>query len=244
MDAQVIAFVSGKGGTGKSTTSVYVGAALASLGKRVLLVELDAGLRSVDIIAGVSGQTVYDIEDVLAGRVKPSKAIVQSSLYKGLSVVAAPYAGRQLTAKTLRVLCQRLAPFFEYILLDSAAGVGLAFQAAVWAANQVLLVLTPDPVALRDGRVIADGLQDSGRPMRLILNRVNSERILKDKLIRDLDEAIDTVGVQLLGVIPESPVILTSGMGGTALPKTSVESTVYRAIACRLAGEDVPLQFR
>ena len=84
---------SGKGGTGKSTVSVLVGARLASLGKRVLLIELDSGLRSVDIIAGVYGKTVYDIEDVLCGRCDGDKAVVQSPLYPGLSVISAPYEG-------------------------------------------------------------------------------------------------------------------------------------------------------
>ena len=84
---------SGKGGTGKSTVSVMLGGALAARGERVLLVELDSGLRSVDLISGVYGKTVYDIEDVLSGRCSAEKAVVESPLYSDLYVISAPYSG-------------------------------------------------------------------------------------------------------------------------------------------------------
>ena len=90
LNAQTIMICSGKGGTGKSTVSVLLGAQLAARGSKVLLIELDSGLRSVDIIAGVYGKTVYDIEDVLCGRCEGSKAVVESPLYPGLSVISAP----------------------------------------------------------------------------------------------------------------------------------------------------------
>ena len=101
MNAQCIMVCSGKGGTGKSTVSVLLGACLARLGRKVLLVELDSGLRSVDIIAGVYGRTVYDIEDVLCGRCEGAKAVVPSPLYPGLSVISAPYEGGAVAAAPL-----------------------------------------------------------------------------------------------------------------------------------------------
>lgn len=245
MDALVIAFVSGKGGTGKSTTSVLVGGALAALGKSVLLVELDSGLRSVDVIAGVSGQTVFDIEDVLSGRCEPNRAIVQSSVYNGLSVISAPYAGGVITTKGLRVLCNKMRSHFDYILIDTAAGLGAPYQAAVAVANRVVLVLTPDPVALRDGRLITDELDTPGDgAVRLILNRVNPAQISAEGILRDLDEAIDIVGARLLGVIPESPAILKAAVTGTPLPANKLEKKVYDAIAYRITGHDVPLLMR
>ncbi len=244
MDAMIIAFVSGKGGTGKSTTTVFVGGALAALGKRVLLIELDSGLRSVDIIAGVSGKTVFDIEDVLSGRSEPDRAVVESPSYPGLSVISAPYSGGEITGKALRVLCTKMRPHFDYILLDTAAGLGAPFEAALEVAHRVVLVLTPDPVALRDGRMVADTVLARNPQVRLLLNRVDPPRILHDGVLRDLDEAIDIVGVQLLGVIPESPAVLKAGTSGAPLAKNSRERMVYDAIARRIIGEDVPLVFR
>lgn len=242
MDALVIAFVSGKGGTGKSTTSVLVGGALAAMGKSVLLVELDSGLRSVDIIAGVSGQTVFDIQDVLSGRCEPGKAVVQSSAFNGLSIISAPYTGGEITTKSLQVLCAKMRPHFDYILLDTAAGLGAAYQAAVRVAHRVVLVLTPDPVALRDGRLISDELADGGANFtRLILNKVNAHQILSSGILQDLDEAIDIAGARLLGVIPASAAIFKAAVTGTSLQKNSTEKKVFDAIALRITGHDVPL---
>src|SRR5699024_9776133 len=110
LNAQCIMLCSGKGGTGKSTVSVLLGAALAQLGRKVLLVELDSGLRSVDIIAGVYGRTVYDIEDVLCGRCEGAKAIVTSPLYPGLSVISAPYEGGTVEAAPLGRLLTAMRP--------------------------------------------------------------------------------------------------------------------------------------
>ena len=141
MSAKVIMVASGKGGTGKSTLSVLVGGRLAAAGQRVLLVELDSGLRSVDIIAGVYGKTVYDIEDVLCGRCPGDKAVVESPVYPGLSVISAPYEGGQVPAKALSRLIQAMRPGFDFILLDTAAGMGAPFTAAVPLANLALLVL-------------------------------------------------------------------------------------------------------
>lgn len=241
MDAVIIAFASGKGGTGKSTTSVFVGGALAAQNQKVLLVELDSGLRSVDIIAGVSGQTVYDVEDVLSGRCEPSKAVVPSPTYNGLYVISAPYSGGVITTQGLKALCYRLRSHFDYILIDTAAGLGPAFQAAAQTAHRMMLVLTPDPIALRDGRIIADDLEGRINHLRLILNRVDSRHILKDGILRDLDEAIDIVGIQLLGVVPESVAIAKSGVSGDPLPSGSTEAKVFEAIAKRIMGQDIPL---
>ena len=116
MNAQCIMLCSGKGGTGKSTVSVLLGASLARLGRKVLLIELDSGLRSVDIIAGVYGRTVYDIEDVLCGRCEGGKAIVPSPLYTGLSVISAPYEGGEVLAAPLGKLVAAMRPYFDFML--------------------------------------------------------------------------------------------------------------------------------
>ena len=131
MNAQCIMVCSGKGGTGKSTVSVLLGACLARLGRRVLLIELDSGLRSVDIIAGVYGRTVYDIEDVLCGRCEGAKAVVPSPLYPGLSVISAPYEGGAVEAAPLGRLLVAMRPYFDYVILDTAAVNGAPMPAAV-----------------------------------------------------------------------------------------------------------------
>ena len=258
MNAQCIMVCSGKGGTGKSTVSVLLGACLARLGRKTLLVELDSGLRSVDIIAGVYGRTVYDIEDVLCGRCEGAKAVVPSPLYPGLSVISAPYEGGAVEAAPLGRLLTAMRPYFDFILLDTAAGMGAPFTAlrymgasgwtpdAATVADKALLVLTPDPVALRDGKIVADRLLAGGRPqsaVRLVMNRVRRESFGKNAAVADLDECIDTVGVQLLAVIPESRVLQLAGANGTVPPAADPAVVAGQAMAKRLCGQRVPLTF-
>ena len=241
MDAIIIAIASGKGGTGKSVTSVYTGAALAARNKKVVLIELAPGLRSVDIMAGVAERAVFDIQDVLTGRIAPARAVVESALHKGLSVVPAPYLGGAVQAESLRLLCTRMRPYYDYILLDVASGYGNAFEAAALTAHRMVLVETPDLVALRDGRALVDYVSRLSLNLRLILNRVDPQRIYESGVLRDLDEAIDIVGVRLLGVIPESTAILKASTSGGNLPHLSREARVFSAIARRIMGEEVPL---
>ena len=246
MNAQTIMICSGKGGTGKSTVSVLLGAQLGAWSRRVLLIELDSGLRSVDMIAGVYGKTVYDIEDVLCGRCDGSKAIVPSPLYPGLSVISAPYEGGEVEAAPLGRLLVAMRPYFDYVILDTAAGMGAPFTAAATVADKALLVLTPDPVALRDGKIVADRLLAGGRPqsaVRLVMNRVRRESFGKNAAVADLDECIDTVGVQLLAVIPESRVLQLAGANGTVPPAADPAVVAGQAMAKRLCGQRVPLTF-
>lgn len=244
MDAVTIAVASGKGGTGKSLTSVFVGAALAARGKKVVLIELAPGLRSVDIIAGVSERAVFDIEDVLSGRTSPARAVIESNLYPGLSVVPAPYIGGTIYTESIQQLCTRFRPHFDFVIMDVAAGYGAAFEAAALTAQRLILVETPDMVALRDGRALVDYVQNLPLHLRLILNRVDAKQIAKVGLLKDLDEAIDIVGVQLLGVIPESPAIKRAAAGGSTLGSQTREAKVFDAIARRILGEDIPLIVR
>lgn len=243
VNAQTVMICSGKGGTGKSTVSVLLGASLARLGKKSLLIELDSGLRSVDIIAGVYGRTVYDIEDVLCGRCEGGKAIIQSPLYPGLSVISAPYEGGAVEAAPLARLIAAMRPYFDFILLDTAAGMGAPFQAAAAVADRALLVLTPDPVALRDGRIVADRLlkthpQDA---VRLVMNRTGPASFGRHAALADLDECIDTVGAQLLAVLPESRELQLAAAAGSAPPNGCAAVVAGNAMAKRLCGRRVPL---
>ena len=244
MNAQTIMVCSGKGGTGKSTIAVLVGAHLAALNKKVLLIELDSGLRSVDIIAGVYGKTVYDIEDVLCGRCDGEKAVVQSPLYPGLSVISAPYEGGIVRPAPLARLVTLMSPYFDFILLDTAAGMGPAFEAGAAICTKELLVLTPDPIALRDGRIVADRLIADGHPqsdLRLVINRLRPDSFSRGAAVYDLDECIDTVGVQLLGVVPESGSLQRSVMNGEAISQSCAAAAACRAIAGRILGLRIPL---
>lgn len=241
MRAKVIMVASGKGGTGKSTVSVLLGARLAAAGHPTLLIELDSGLRSVDIISGVYGKTVYDIEDVLCGRCAGEKAVVESPLYPGLSVISAPYEGGEVKTGALQALCQTLGGCFDYLILDTAAGMGAAFQAARACAHRALLVLGADPVSLRDGRIVSDALYNGGlTDIRLVLNRVGP-KTFRTGAVRDLDECIDTVCAQLIAVVPESAEVQLAAAKGEALPEDCLAFEAVDRLARRVMGRRVGL---
>lgn len=244
LKAKVIMIASGKGGTGKSTISVLLGGCLAEKKKKVLLVELDSGLRSVDIISGVYGKTIYDIQDVLCGRCEGSKAVVESPLYPGLSVISAPYEGGMVQPEVLQRLIHAMLPYFDYILLDTAAGMGEPFRSAAAVSDAALLVITPDPVTLRDGGIVCQKLRDFGlSEIRLIINRLNISLFRKGP-IRDLDECIDTVGAQLIAVLPESIALQKATAASELLPKGELFMQTAHNLARRIMGEQVPLAIR
>ncbi len=235
---------SSKDGIGKSTCCVLLADALAATGKRVLVLELDSGLRSLDIIAGVYGHTIYDILDVLSGKCDPEKAIVKapaprSSVY----VLSAPYRTDALQGHQFVALCNVLGEQFDHVLIDTASLNGTTLAVSAVAMN-ALLIATADPICVRDSRILYDRLQDLWVPnIRLILNRVVPARI-EAGVVANLDYCIDNIGAQLIGVIPESTDIALAASRGTPLNDKSIEAEVFRRIARRMHGDDAPLAFQ
>lgn len=237
----VIMVSSGKGGTGKSTFSVFCAEALAQLGHTAIVVELDSGLRSVDVISGVYGNAVYDLEDVLTGRCEPEKAIVKSPRNENLFVMCAPYNSDVVQVDKFVDMCFAISQKYDYMIVDTAAGLSDEFYAAASVAMRAMVIATPDPVSVRDARIVADRLRDlSIQDIRLVINRLSDSHI-KKKIVPDLDFCIDHIGAQLIGVIPESPVITVSSTCGAALPYKSLEKKIFQNIAKRISGDDVPL---
>lgn len=239
-----MAFASGKGGTGKSTTAVMVGGQLARLGQKVLLIELASGMRSVDIISGVGEQTVFDITDVLTGRCAPEKAMVPSPLYYGLQVICGSVSQWEIPQQQLQMLCTYYKDTFDFILFDIAPGFTNALQVVAECADCACLVTTPDLAALRQARETTGYFAQKGKQMRLILNKVNIDVMLNNRIVNNLDYAIDLVGEQLLGVIPDSINVLKASSIGAPLSNEDNCEAIYCAIARRILGQQVPLIFK
>jgi len=239
--AQVAAIASGKGGVGKSTLAVGLGTAAALAGKQVLIVEFDAGLRGVDIMLGLTG-IVYDLGDLLEGRCNISSAIMESPAVPGLFVIAAPSSlTGSMELEDIRLLIGGLRYHFDLILMDMPAGLGLSIRATCAAADIALIVATPDPVCIRDGGKVAQSFAESQFDNhRLIINRVN-RNLLKRQIIQDLDEVIDGVGSQLIGVVPEDHEIQLASAAGRPAGQKSDMRKVCAAIVKRMTGEYIPL---
>ena len=170
--------------------------------------------------------------------------MVASPVYPGLSVISAPYEwSGTVQPAALKKLLDKLSPVFDWVLVDTAAGLGAPFKAALAVSETVLLVLTPDPVTLRDGHIAAEEAFAAGaKQVRLVLNRVGPASF--GGAVRDLDECIDTVAAQLIAVIPESSELQHAASTSTPLPRSSTAWQAFHNLACRLEGQSVPLLLR
>ncbi|MDR3552496.1 MAG: septum site-determining protein MinD [Clostridia bacterium] len=241
--SSVISVASGKGGTGKSTFAVNCGAALAESGRKVLLIDADAGLRALDLLLGVSDKVVYDLGDVLAGLCEPVKAIVDTGR-AGLFLLPAPQSPPDAAFDTAGFgrLCKGLAKYYDYVLIDSPAGVDRSVQAAAAAGERAIVVATPDPVCIRDAdRAAQMLLAHSVTHLRLVLNRVNPKMIREGRSM-NLDTAIDGASLQLIGVVPEDAAVAAAAFAGEPLSyRRKGAARAFYNIAGRLEGRDIPL---
>ncbi len=233
-----ILITSGKGGTGKSTVTQLLGRALADMDQNVLLLELDCGLRGLDLMLGVSDRVVYDLSDLLTGGCKPAQAVVPVDVPRGnLHLIAAP-ADRlfRMDTRALGSLLRMLAACYDYLLLDTAAGLGPTLDAAAVVAEEALIVTTADRVSARDANAAAQ-LIDC--PSRLVINRFLTDDLKGD--LPTLDAVIDCAGVQLISVIPYDPAVPVANATGSALPASSRAGGEIADLARRLSGERIPL---
>ena len=236
---KVILVASGKGGTGKSTTTAALACALAELGRRVVCIDADAELRNLDLCLGLSDSAVMDYGDVLAGRCSLTDAMTSSREFSTLFLLAAPI---EPPAEGAEVLLPALKKDFDYCLLDCPGGLTTAAQ---WApmADLALVVAATDPCSQRDAARAAQVLSEHGLTRaRLIINRV-SRRFLRSTAAT-LDDTIDSVGLQLIGYVPEDQNVSLALAQGKPLLTLSIRgaAAAFRRIAKRLDGQSVPLR--
>lgn len=232
---------SGKGGVGKSTVCMGLSCALAKRGKRVLVIDTDAGLRSLDLMFNVADDAVYNLQDVLLRRCEPSKAIFASPLAEGVFVMPAPeHADGIADLAAFSYLCRGLAEHYDVVLIDCPAGIGRGFKAAASVADRAIIVATPDPVCARNAYLTSVELDKLGLSYKMIINRLRPRAVIKGKLL-DIDTVMDTAQVPLLGVVPEDDTVTFSTAAGQPLPKKSNARRCFDNIAARFCGESVPL---
>lgn len=238
-----VVVTSGKGGVGKSTVALGLGRALAQKGRRVLLVDCDAGLRSLDRMTGAEENLVFDISDVVFGRCAPAEAIYPCGEGTGLFLLPAPSAGENMIRPAvMRKLVPLLKRYYDYVLLDSPAGVGGGFRSAACAADRALIVCSPDPVCVRNVNAARELLKKLGiDDRRLVINRFNAALFQATGAYEDLDGVIDAAVVRLFGLVPEDPQLAASFLRGKAAPEGSAAMKALYRMAGRLEGESVPI---
>ncbi|MGI6249090.1 MAG: P-loop NTPase [Acutalibacteraceae bacterium] len=239
--AKKIVIASGKGGVGKSTVTAGLSTALSALGKKVLAIDCDIGLKSLDLMLGVREKVVFNWGDLILYRCKPEQAIVQTEF--GPVLLAAPMNYNIMyTRENFRELLKTFNEHFDYILTDSPAGISGGFRLAAGTADSGIIVATPDEVCVRGSAVATDEMIDLGiTEPRLIINRFIKKSVVKDKLL-NIDEVIDAVGAQLIGVVPEDEEIASCATKGLPFPADTAAALAFNRIALRLEGENQPLK--
>ena len=242
---QCIAVVSGKGGTGKTSLTAGVGAALALSGKRVLCVDCDIGLRNLDLALGLTDRTLMDFSDVAQGRCSLETAVVDHPRLNNLFLLTAPVRsrGRPVTDTQMSSLIEKARKQFDYCLLDAPAGLGTGFLLATAAADRCVVVTTADASSLRDAQHAVMELNhfQSGT-LHLVVNRVRKKMLRS--MHATIDDAIDKAGLPLIGVVPEDdtlPLALNQGIPLLLSNAQGPAAFAYRNIAIRLQGGKAPL---
>ena len=240
---KIIAVVSGKGGTGKTSFTANTGLALAAMGYHVLCLDCDFTLRNLDLALGLSDSALMDFSDVIEGRCSLSEAVVSHRKYTSLDLLAAPVIdGRPpYTSQQMDSLFRMIRSAYDFCLVDAPAGLGLGFHLAADHADSVVVVTTTDQSALRDAqRTVMELSRFPAGTVHLVVGRV--QRRLLHALHTTIDDAIDTAGLPLLGVIPEDrDLSLALNQGIPLRDCNDYASRAYDNIAKRIAGRRVPL---
>ena len=242
---EVIVITSGKGGVGKTTTTANIGTGLALDGKKVVLIDTDIGLRNLDVVMGLENRIVYDLVDVIEGVCRVKQALIKDKRYEGLFLLPAAQTRDKsaVTPEQMITLINELKAEFDYIIVDCPAGIEQGFKNAIAGADRALVVTTPEVSAVRDAdRII--GLLEANeiRNPKLLINRVRIDMVKRGDMM-NMDDIIDILAIDLIGVVPDDEkIVVSTNRGEPAVtdPK-SLAGQAYRNVTKRLQGQDVPL---
>jgi len=242
---KVIAVASGKGGTGKTTAVAALSSCLAVLGHKTLCIDFDAELRNLDLALGMTDFAVMDYMDVVSGRISLEEACSESPKIPNLFFLSAPTTRipDDIDKEALKVMIEEIRQSFDYCLIDSPSGIGPGFTLAHTDVDMSIIVTTGELASIRDASRTASVIREMGiESLRLLVNRVLPRNYKKIKTT--VDDVIDTIGVQLIGLIPEDKNIFLALHDNSPLILYRKRLSAYDFLdaARRLAGDDIPLQ--
>ncbi len=253
--AEIIVVTSGKGGVGKTTTSASLACGLAKAGKKTAVIDFDVGLRNLDLIMGCERRVVYDFVNVVHGEANLKQALIKDKRFDNLYVLAASQTRDKdaLTKEGVeKVLNDIAAEGFDFIVCDSPAGIEKGAFLAMYFADRAVVVVNPEVSSVRDSDRILGLLASKTRKAEngervqehLLLTRYSPERVAKGDML-SIDDVQEILGLNVIGVIPESPEVLSSSNAGVPviLDETSNAGMAYMDAVARILGEDKPLRF-
>lgn len=242
---KVIVITSGKGGVGKTTSTANIGTALALIGKTVVIIDADVGLRNLDVVMGLESRVVFTSMDVIEKKCDIDKALVKDRRVEDLMLLAASQRNRKddIKPQQMQDICYRLKEEYDFVLIDSPAGIEQGFHNAAAGAEEAIIITTPDVSAIRDADRIIGLLQNQDiNPISLILNRLSPTLVKKGNMISKND-VLDILNIDLLGIVPEDEGVIASTNRGVPLVHTdgSPGAEAYMRIARRMTGQRVPI---
>ena len=236
--ARKIVVTSGKGGVGKTTLCANLGAHLAMMGFRVVLLDVDIGLNNLDVVAGIENRIIYDIVDVIENKCRPKQALVQYQDIPSLYILpsAHSYNVGKVTGENIKAVVGALSPTFDFVLIDCPAGIELGFHRAVFSASEAIVVTTPHISAIRDADKVVSILNSYNMSsISLVINRVRGDLVMGGEMI-DVGDIANTLKLRLIGVVPDDDGISRyASLGGAVSAREAKASQAFCILASNLA---------
>lgn len=241
---EAIVVTSGKGGVGKTTTTANIGTALASMGKKVVVVDGDTGLRNLDVLLGLENRIVNTLVDVIEERCRLKSALIKDKRFNNLFLLptAQTRDKADVQPKKMLKLIEELKNEFDYIVIDCPAGIEQGFENAIVGADRAIVVVNPELTSVRDadrviGKLDAKGLERH----ELIINRINYDMVKKGDML-DINDILECLAIKLIGVVPDDKNVTISTNKGEpiVLDDKAFSGQAFKNIAKRITGEEVP----
>jgi septum site-determining protein MinD len=243
---EAIVITSGKGGVGKTTTTANIGTALAAMGKKVVVVDGDTGLRNLDVLMGLENRIVFTLLDVIEENCRLKQALIKDKRYENLFLLptAQTRDKNDISSSQMLEVVNELKNDYDYVIIDCPAGIEQGFENAVVGADRAIIVVNPEVTSIRDadrviGKLDAKGLDDH----KLVINRIDMDMVKRGDML-GIEDVIDNLAIKLIGVVPNDRQITISTNRGEpiVLNQTSKAGNSFKDIAKRITGEDVPFE--
>jgi len=232
--SRVILVASGKGGTGKTVFTANAGAVLAQKGHRVVLIDMDMGLRNLDLCLGLEDKVVYDVVDVLTGLCRIRQALIRDKRFNGLFLIAAPPSGKNadITRLHMKVLCDKLRNNFDYVLIDAPAGIGENVLISTDGVDSAVIVTVPEYAAVRDADILYSALSDNGlTDVKYVLNKVRRD-LVSTGLFPGINEIDRKLKPEIAGILQYDENINIASNNG--LPVVFKKGTYIEQNFCKI----------
>lgn len=242
---EVIVITSGKGGVGKTTTTANIGIGLSGLGKKVVVIDTDLGLRNLDVVMGLENRIVYNLVDVIEGNCRLKQALIKDKRFPELYLLPSAQTRDKtsVSPEQMKKLVDDMRDDFDYILLDCPAGIEQGFQNAIAGADRSIVVTTPEVSAIRDADRIIGLLESSGiRKNALLINRLRIDMVRRGEMM-SVDDVTEILAVDLIGVIPDDEnVVIATNQGEPVVGEDCLAGKSYTNICKRITGEEIPVE--